>query len=265
MVDMSGRVAWLAILAGLSGCTRTNAAYDNSQSSATSSSSASSTRGSGATDGDTKGSTTQATQATSGSPSGSTPSTDPTVASSIGSGSESGLDTTTSDTETETEDELVSLLWITPPVTGDWDAADDDVCAVALLETGATCGTPPVVVAGSTVVPIVELPDLFEFLEGPFFAATTGEFILESLEDFVKGPVEAEFVPALTVPDPAPDLFVWRGPVVADGSVNCNDWSSPSGTGTLFLFEAGSGAVSFNSNAPCRSNVRLLCSCAGTR
>lgn len=263
MDDMSGRIAWLAILAGLSGCTRTNAAYDDSQSLATSSDSASSTRGSGATDGATKGSTSLATGATFGPSSSSTLPTDPSVASSMGPSSDSGLDTTTS--EIETGEGLRSLLWITPPVTGDWGDADNDLCAVALLETGAACGSRPVVVVGTVDVPIVELPDLFDFLEGPFFAATTGEFILESLEDFVKGPVEAEFVPALTVPDPAPDLFVWRGPVVADGSVNCNDWSSPSGTGTLFLFEAGSGAVSFNSNAPCRSNVRLLCSCAGTR
>ncbi len=80
----------------------------------------------------------------------------------------------------------------------------------------------------------------------------------------MEGPVEGGFVAELTFMEPAAELYVWRGPLVVDGgSLNCDDWSTPLGNGSFFLFEAGSGAVSLDGNAPCRSNLRLLCACEG--
>ncbi len=159
--------------------------------------------------------------------------------------------------------ELAGLLWVTAPVMGDWDNADGDRCGAALGPTGAICVNTPIVIAGREQTPIAELPGRFEFLDGPFYAATTGQLVLESLDDLVDGIVEAEFVEALSTTDLAAELYVWRGPLVLPGDANCEDWSTPKGNGTLFLFQAGSSAVATASRAPCVSSVRLLCSCAG--
>lgn len=259
---MDGRIAWLGILAGLSGCARPNPAYGDVQTSATSSGSASDGRG--GTVGMTRASTTQETAATSDSSAGPGSWTLSTNTSSMGPGSGPESDGLTSETATDTAGGLSSLLWISAPVMGDWDSVDDDPCGAALPQTGALCLNSSLVIAGRAETSIIELPELFDFLGGPFYAATTGELILESLDQLASGAVETRFVEALTAPEPAAELYVWRGPLDGDGALHCQEWSNSQGTGSVFLFEAVSGAVSIAGSAPCMSQVRLLCACATT-
>lgn len=256
---MGGRMAWLGVLVGLSGCARPNPAYRDAQDS-----SGSTSRGDGATVGGTRASTTQETAATSDASGGRGSSTHSTNASTMGPSVGSGSDGVTSETATDTASGLASLLWISAPVMGDWDNGGDDPCGVALPQTGATCVNGSFAIAGRAKTSIVELPGRFDFLGGPFYAATTGELILGSLDQLASGAVESRFVEALTAPEPAAELYVWRGPLDEDGALNCADWSTSQGTGTVLLVEAVSGAVSVAGTAPCMSQVRLLCACATT-
>lgn len=184
----------------------------------------------------------------------------------MGPSSASEVDEATSETPTETDAGPSNLLWISALVMGNWDALDDDPCGMALVETGAACADTPVVIIGRAGTPVAELPELFDFLaSAPFYAATTGELVLESPDDLVAGTVEAAFVEALTSAEPSPDLYVWRGPLAAEPALSCDDWSDLGPNGTFFFFQAGSTAVGTVGMAPCTSELRLLCACAAAQ
>ncbi len=258
MPSMGARIASLAIAAGLSACARPNSEFGDAPDGTTSSGDTGMTGGASVADATTRASTSKGTGSSTSDPSEGVDSTEDSSSTSHGSEAES-----TSEIATDTQVGPANLLWISALVMGDWETLDNDPCAMALLETGATCVNAPVVLVGRTNAPLTELPSTFAFLgNAPFYAATTGDLVLESLDDLLSGTVGAAFVDSLTSADPSPDLYAWRGPLDGEPASTCENWLDPEPNGTYFFFEAGSPVVSTAGLAPCSSELRLLCACA---
>jgi|GEM_PF-2215295 len=247
------RFAVLATLAGVGACARPNPLYGGVERDTgdVSTSGPSGTRGGGDT---TVSATTRETEDGTGA-SESTTSAESTTEHDTSSSADPPDDTGTVTMPS-------NLLWVSAPVMGDWDNGDNP-CVQALANTDAICESMPVPLVGRSDLPAADLPDAHDFLgEGPFFAAASGTLVLHDFDDLVEGHVEPEFVGALGLPNDAIGLYAWRGPIDQGPASSCEDWTDPVPNGSFWLFQRDSNEISLDGQAPCISELRLLCACA---
>lgn len=186
---------------------------------------------------------------------------------STGKSSEGSSGTEESGTTTTSPTEGPVLLWLTDPVTGDFEVPGTDFCENTLVELNAEglCQGPPVFLVGRNDELLPNLSRSHPFLAmGEVRAVGSGALLAESFDALATTTVTPWFVESLTEPlsQPSTTLALWWGPVEPGDSDSCGGWLNTAGSGATRRFDlrrsSGSPMV-----RPCDTQHRFLCACPG--